>query len=153
MKVEMINPFLNAAVNVLSTMAFVEARPGKPFLKKDKTAIGDITGIIGITGETNGSLSITFSQACIEKVVGNMFGEAVDGITDEVRDAVGEITNMISGDARRKLDEMGINLKAALPTVISGPGHNIRHINNGPCVAIPFDTEFGSFLVEVNFDQ
>lgn len=153
MKVEMINPFLMASVNVLQTMAFMEVRPGKPFLKKDKKATGDVTGVIGITGDSNGSLSITFSQSCIEKIVGNMFGEEISGITDEVRDAVGEITNMISGDARRKLGETGINLTAAIPSVVSGPGHTIKHINPGPCIAIPFETDHGSFVIEVNFED
>jgi len=153
MKVELVNPFLAAAINVLRTMAFTEARAGKPFIKKDKKAVGDVTGIIGITGQATGSLSITFSQRCIENVVGNMFGEKIEGITDEVRDAVGEITNMISGDARRKLDEQGFNLKASIPTVISGSGHIIKHISPGPCVAIPFETDSGSFVVEVSLEE
>jgi len=152
MKAEMINPFLNAAIHVLRTMASVEAKPGKPFLKNDKKATGDITGIIGITGQISGSLSITFTLSCIEQIVGSMFGEEVHGMTDEIRDAVGELTNMISGDARNKLSELGINLKAALPTVISGMGHVVKHINAGPCIAIPFETLHGSFVVEVNFE-
>ena len=57
MKVEYINPFLNATTNVLKTMAFTEAKPGKPYRKDDEAATGDITGIIGITGATEGSLS------------------------------------------------------------------------------------------------
>ena len=35
MDVKLINPFLAAAMHVLKTMAQVDAKPGKPFLKKD----------------------------------------------------------------------------------------------------------------------
>ncbi len=151
MNVEYINPFLEATVNVLKTMAFVEPVPGKPFLKKGKEALGDVSGIIGITGQARGSLSITFTQACIELVLTNMFGEPVKGINDEVKDAVGEITNMISGDARRALGGKGIKLEAAIPTVVAGSNHTISHISGAPTVVIPFSTEAGPFHVEVSF--
>ncbi|MBU0514192.1 MAG: chemotaxis protein CheX [Proteobacteria bacterium] len=151
MEVKYINPFLNATINVIKTMAFVDARPGKPYVKKDDAAVGDVSGIIGITGDNEGTLSISFSQACIEAILTNMLGESISGINEEVRDAVGEITNMISGDARRVLDEMGLKLSAAIPTVISGKDHTITHISTGPTIAIPFTTDHGPFTVEVCF--
>ena len=50
MKAEFINPFLDATVSVLKTMASLEATPGKPFIKKDSASSGDVSGIVGITG-------------------------------------------------------------------------------------------------------
>ena len=82
-----------------------------------------------------------------------MFGETVLHINQEVEDAVGEITNMISGDARRELAEKGIVLKAAIPTVISGKNHSIKHMAKGPSIAIPFSTKAGHFIVEVCFNR
>lgn len=153
MEVRYINPFLTATVNVIKTMAFIEVKAGKPFLKKDNLATGDVTGIIGITGETEGSMSVSFSEACILAIVSNMFGEKIEAINEEVEDAVGEITNMISGDARRSLDDAGINLKAAIPSVVSGKSHHVRHITTSPVVAIPFETQAGSFTIEVCFNK
>ena len=45
MKVEYINPFILATKKVLSTMAFLESKPGKPYLKSDddKIAKGEIS--------------------------------------------------------------------------------------------------------------
>jgi chemotaxis protein CheX len=151
MNVEYINPFLKATTNVLKTMAFTEATSGKPYLKKDQVAGGDISGVIGITGETEGSLSVSFSEASICFIVSNMFGEPVTAVNNEVEDAVGELTNMISGDARRELAEKGIMLTAGIPTVISGKNHTIKHMTNGPIIAIPFSTQAGTFIVEVGF--
>ncbi len=153
MKVEYINPFLNATTNVLKTMAFTEAKPGAPYRKEGDAASGDVTGIIGITGATEGSLSITFSEPCICGIVSNMFGETISSLNDEVKDAVGEITNMICGDARRELGENGISLSAAIPTVISGKNHSIKHMTKGPAIAIPFSTTSGNFVVEVCFSR
>ena len=65
-------------------------------------------------------MAISFTESCICYILTNMFGEEVKGINDEVKDAVGELANMISGDARRMLSEKGISLSAAIPTVVSG---------------------------------
>ncbi len=141
MDVRYINPFLNATINVLKTMAFVEITPGKPFLKKDHVAYGDVSGIIGITGDAQGSLSVTFNIALIRQIMRNMLGEEIEEVTNDVRDAVGELTNMISGDARRMLGEEGLNLSAAIPTIAAGKGHSIKHVVSGPVIIIPFSSE------------
>jgi len=150
---KIINPFLEAAINVLKTMAMIDATPGKPFIKQDNTAMGDVSGIIGITGAAQGSLSISFEGPCICSIVTNLFGTPVDEINEEVKDAVGEMTNMICGDARRRLEGLGCSLHAGTPTVVAGKNHSITHIHTGPCLAVPFKTKNGGFVVEVAFND
>jgi len=153
MDVQLINPFINATLNVLSTMAFVNPVAGKPYLKKDNIAHGDVTGVIGITGEANGTISVTFDQGSILQVVSNMFGEEIAEINSEVADAVGELTNMISGQARRELETQGKLFQAAIPSVITGPNHTVTHITKGPKIAIPFTIDQGVFTIEVCLDS
>ena len=152
MDVKLINPFINATVNVLQTMAFIECQAGKPYLKKDSVAQGDVSGVIGFTGESNGTVSVTFDELCILKVVSNMFGEEMKELNDEVSDAVGEITNMISGQARKELEEMGRLFHGAIPTVITGKNHKIESTTKGPKIAIPFTIESGTFTIVVCLD-
>lgn len=149
MNVEFINPFLLAAVNVLNTMTFTEAKPRKPYLKEDSKPEGAVTGIISISGQAEGSLAISFSHECICHLVANMFGEEVSTINQDVKDAVGELTNMISGDARRQLAESGLPLQAGIPEVLSGPTHKVEHSLTAPTIAVPFDTPGGEFTIEV----
>ncbi|MFB3924437.1 MAG: chemotaxis protein CheX [Syntrophales bacterium] len=149
MDVRFINPFLEGTVSVLKTMAFIEPRPGKPYLKKDSLAKGDISGIIGLTGNVRGSLALSFSQGCILKIVSNMLGEEMNEINGDIKDAVGEITNMVSGVARKKLESMGLVLSAAIPTVVSGKDHSVIHVLGGPSIIIPFEIDAGPFVVDV----
>ena len=149
MDVTLVNPFISATVKVLETMASTKVNPGKPFLKKDKIARGDVTGIIGITGEANGTISVTFDEGSILGIVSKMFGEELKEINAEISDAVGELTNMISGQARRKLEENGREFQAAIPSVVTGKDHEINHITSGPIVAIPFTTDGGKFTIEI----
>ncbi len=153
LEAKVINPFLEAAANVLATMAMVQATPGKPFIKKDGAALGDVTGIIGITGDHQGSLSISFTKPCTLQVMANLMGLEVTEINEEVCDAVGEITNMISGDARRRLEAQEIMLQGGTPTVVSGENHSITHIHDGPYLAVPFSTPSGDFTVEIAFNK
>jgi len=151
MKVEIINSFLEATVSVIKTMASVDLTPGKPFIKKGSISTGDISGIVGMAGESEGSLSLSFSKECILYIVSSMFGETVTDINEEVKDAVGELTNMISGDARRRLETAGILYHGAIPSVISGPNHEIRHVTKEPIICIPFDSANGGFHLELCF--
>ena len=76
MNVEFINPFLESIVNVLSTMAQLEAKPGRPMIKKDDVAQGDVTGLIGMTGEqARGSLAVSFSEQAILEISKQRLGD------------------------------------------------------------------------------
>ena len=144
MKAEFLNPFLQATINVLSTMARMSPKPGKPTVKEDDMAVGDITGIIGLTGTKNGSLAVSFSESCALKIVENMMGEKYDKLNEEVADVVGELTNMISGDARAQLQKLGFTFSAAIPTIVRGKEHSIRHIpQGGATLMIPFPERGG----------
>ncbi len=153
MDVRIINPFLAAAMHVLKTMAEVDATPGKPFLKRDDVAVGDVSAIIGITGAAKGSMALIFTEPCIMGIASNLLGEEFTTMSHDVRDAVGELTNMICGDARRRLAEDGFVLQAGIPTIVAGKSHTITHIADGPRLAVPFETATGSFMVEVAFGR
>ncbi len=152
MDIELAKPFIKAAISVVSTMAFITPVPGKPFVKKNNTATGDVTGLVGITGKQNGSVSISFSKGCAVAIVKNMLGEDIQDIVSDVKDAVGEITNMVSGQARAGLAEKGLVFQGSTPTVILGDNHSISHMAKSPIMAIPFTTEHGHFTIEFCFE-
>ena len=152
MDVNLINPFLEATLHVLQTIAGIDAEKGKPYLKKDNIAIGDVSGIIGLAGDMNGIISVTFTEKCILHIVTGMFGDEVKELTEEIGDAVGEIANIISGQARQKLEAQGTNLQAAIPSVVIGKGHTISHLTKQPIIALPFSTKGGDFTVEICFE-
>jgi chemotaxis protein CheX len=149
MDVRLINPFLSGAKEVLSTMAYVETDIGNPYVKQDDRATGDVSGIIGLTGDAIGSLAISFSEACICGIAGSMLGESFSQANKDVFDAVGEITNMISGVSRTHLEKDALTVWAGIPAVVYGKEHRIKHILNSPSIVIPFTTKYGSFFVDV----
>lgn len=153
MNVEFINPFLKSILNVLSTMATMEAKAGKPVLKKGLVAKGDVTGLIGMTSDkAKGSLAITFTEPVVLEINRRMLGEAPKTIDESVIDLVGEITNMVCGGAKRELAQKGYDFDLAIPGMISGKNHTVTHKAKGPAILVPFTTEYGIFYVEVAFE-
>lgn len=144
-------PFIQATKHVLTTMAMLDPTPGKPYVKKNDMAAGDVSAVVGLTGDKHGSISISFSRKCAVAIVKNMLGDDIQDIIQDAKDAVGEITNMISGQARAGLAQMGLTMQASTPTIVFGDNHTISHVTSGPVVAIPFSTEHGDFTVEFCF--
>lgn len=149
MDVKFINPFINGTIEVMEKMAHTKPVPGKPYAKQTEKACGDISGIIGMTGDATGSLAISFSEQCILSLISKMLGEQYTEMDRAVFDAVGELTNMISGSSRKEMEKQNLKVFAAIPTIIFGRQHTIYHVIKGPSIVIPFQTEAGQFVIDV----
>ncbi len=151
-RADLIRPFLEATLNVLSTMAFVEAKPGSPFLKKGLEPAGDVSGIIGMAGaDVSGSMALIFPEKVILKIVSSMLGEEFTEISPDVMDCVGELTNIISGGARAGLAKLDLRFEMATPTMIQGSAHLVEHKSSAPVICIPFEMDEGIFYIEATF--
>jgi chemotaxis protein CheX len=154
MNVEFINPFLVSLINVISTMATMDLKPGKPQLKNHDIAKGDVSGLIGMVGpKTRGSLSITFEKTLILEIMNKMLAENPGVINDEVTDLVGELTNMVTGGAKNLLSEKGYEFDMATPAVVSGNNHTISHKARGKKILMPFTHEYGNAFIEICFED
>ncbi len=152
MDFELAKPFIKATKDVLSMMAMTEATAGAPYIKKNNRAVGDVTGIVGMSGNKSGTFSITFSRECAVHIVKQMLGDEIEDIMRDAQDAVGEITNMISGQARIGLEAFGVKMSGTTPTIIFGDNHTISHQTKAPVMAVPFKCDGGEFTVEFCFE-
>ncbi len=154
MNVEFVNPFLEAVINVLGTMASTEASPKPPFVKSDDRAMGDVTGVCGMVGEkAKGSLAISFTEEAILSIASRMLGEEISSMDETIADVVGEITNIVVGGTKRALVEQGYTFDMAIPSTVIGKDHSIFHRTDGPIMIVPFETDAGKFFVEVCFEK
>ena len=151
MNVELVNPFIHATLEVLGTMAQTQPKPEKPQIKGDNKTWGDVTGVIGMAGEElSGNLVISFDQPSILGIVSRMLMEQFSSLSPEVVDAVGEITNMISGGAKRGLSEKGFKFSMATPIMLTGKNVEIKQYSNAAILQVPFVTPEGRFVIEAN---
>ena len=152
MNVKYINPLLEATMTVLSTMAMVEVTAGKPTVKKGSKPLGDVTGMIDLSGKhAQGSLAISFTAPAILDITEKMIGESLSSIDSTVVDVVGEITNMITGSAKRIYSDQGLEFELTLPSMLVGNDKPLNHTVKGEPVVLPFNTPAGEFFVEMCF--
>jgi chemotaxis protein CheX len=76
-----------------------------------------------------------------------LLGERPSEINGEVADAVGELTNIVAGNAKAKLEYL--NLSVSLPTVVAGKWHTIEFPKSVLPICIPFDCKWGPVAMMV----
>lgn len=153
MNVAFINPFIESTLRSLEMMANITAEKTGLAVKEDLITTYDISAIIGLTGDTSGSIILSFPKTLACRIASNMLMEEMREINQSVEDAVGEIGNIVVGDARRILIQDGFSLSISVPTVVVGTGHKISRTGDVPCIAIPFYTKFGEFEVNVGLKE
>jgi len=153
MNVAFINPFIESTLRSLEMMASITAEKTGLSVKEDLITTFDISAIIGLTGDTSGSIILSFPKALACRIASNMLMEEIPELNQSVEDAVGEIGNIVVGDARRILIQDGFSLSISVPTVVVGTGHKISRSGDVPCIAIPFNTPFGEFEVNVGLKE
>lgn len=134
-----IQPFVDVCVNVFREFIGVELETERPhFANKDDPHEWDVSAIIGLTGEARGAVVISMKQALARRLTGELTGSKHDDLDDEVIDAIGEIINIIAGNAKRGLEE-SFKLVISLPTIVRGTGHSIQWPNDqARIICIPF---------------
>ena len=148
MKVKYINPFLNASVNLFKEFLGFKVTSGKPYVLPDPQELYEVSGIIGLAGETVGAVVLSFSRETAIKMVSQMEGKTYNALGTEVIDGVGELINIIAGNAKKDLLEFRIEI--SLPGVITGTTYRIHWPEGIPVVCIPFESDVGPFTVNVS---
>lgn len=152
--VELINPFIEGTALVLKTMATTEIKREKIFVRTGDQISGDISAVIAMNcSRFTGSFAIAFKKSTFLFFVNRMLGEQYKEVTAEICDAAGEICNQVFGHAKRILNEKGFDITPALPSVVVGDNHKIKHFSSGPVIAVQFSSEGGTFTIEASISR
>jgi CheY-specific phosphatase CheX len=150
--VRFINPIITATLEVIHQMTGFTVTVGKPFVKNPGEASGDISGVVGVISTGfKGSISLSFSEKGFLAVVSKMLGVEFTQIDDENKDAVTELLNIIFGKAKRTLNETGMDIQSAIPSIVRSSGHTLESHSKVGTIVIPFESpEIGTFRSEVS---
>ena len=146
-KAEYINPFLSATANVFRTMLGQEIARGQPYLKGHHQPDHEISGIIGMSGKAVGTVVLSLSRQAAIGAAGKMLGETPTELNADVVDAVGELTNMIAGNAKAQLEQFSMSI--SLPSVIIGKNHSVAFPSGVTPIGVPFDCQWGPVCIDV----
>lgn len=147
MDVRLINPFVSAIGNVFETMLQTKVSFDKPVIKSAEAPYMDVSCVIGFAGDATGCVVLCFSNDVACKIASKFACAEVDVTHPDFADALGELANMVAGNAKKDIPDMNITI--SLPNVVIGKGHSISPSKATPHVLIPCKTPMGDFCVEV----
>ncbi|MBN1409885.1 MAG: chemotaxis protein CheX [Spirochaetales bacterium] len=151
MKAKYINPFLSASINLFKEYLGVELTASDPYLNINPQRLLEVSAIIGLAGETVGAVVLSFSRETAVKVVSSFAGKTYQALSKEVIDGVGELVNILAGNAKKDLEDY--RLLISLPGVITGNYYKINWPQNVPVITIPFTSSFGDITVNVSLKE
>ena len=145
-----LSPFIENTIKVLQTMAGTEASFREVYFNNDMRIFGDISGIIGLSGNSEGTVAITLYWDLARKIIARMMKVKQEQINAEyIHDGVGELINMISGSTKKMFKGTPFHFNLSLPTVVAGSGHHLGHPDGSSIALLIFDADEGSFVVQV----
>lgn len=142
---------IKCSKDVFSTMLMVELE-AEDAAGHGKVAIqSNITSMIGLGGGIKGLLAVHCPLAVATAITSSFLGMDVEEIDDDVKDAIGEITNMIAGNLKVSFAAVDVKIELAIPTSIVGDSFYVSGIADSTRLAVPFKMGEKTFWVELMY--
>ena len=141
-----------ATQEIFSSMIMLDVTAGTPRTEQQRPFRNSVTGLVGMAGQVKGLMAIHLPFAVAKAVTSSFLGMDVAEIDDDVRDAIGELANMLAGSIKGGLDASGNEIKLSIPTAISGSEYTIDNMTDADITIVPFTLEAGEFTVELQFE-
>ncbi len=151
MRADYINPFITSLINTFETMLACTLTRGQPYLKSNDTQLHDVSGIIGLSGQAQGTVVLSLDREVAMRATSTMLMCETTELNGDVVDAVGELTNMVAGAAKAQLTEYKLSI--SLPGVIKGAGHEVCFPSDVTPICVPFTCEWGALKIEVGLTE
>jgi chemotaxis protein CheX len=148
MRAEIINPFLQAASEVLESELGSPPQRGAIGLQRSAYTSDEVTAVVAVTGEVAGMVLFAMTEPTARAMVSKMMGQDFPELDPLAQSGIAEIGNVITGRAAVLLSEAGFASDLAPPMLIVGRGSMISTLDVQRLV-IPMQTEFGKVEIQV----
>jgi chemotaxis protein CheX len=148
MKVEFVNPFIQAATDVLESELGGEAQRGNLRMQKSAFTTDEVTALLCVTGTVTGMVLYSMSQKTALSILSRMLGSPMDEFDAVAQSGIGELGNVITGRAGVLLADAGYPSNITPPALVVGKGTMVTTLDLNRLV-FPLETEFGNLEVQV----
>ena len=130
-----------------------EMMVGTPLGPSDQVSlprVADYTAMIGLAGDLCGVLSFRCDNRSAALIAGKMLGTDEHTSEECVRDALGEICNMVAGSFKAQLSDVAERCMLSVPTVVSGKDYQLYPLADG--LRIQVSRSFEGALIWMTLD-
>jgi len=150
-EVDYINPMVSGLEDVFKTMLDCSVHRTGIDLMENSQALHPVSGIVGVTGQgVVGTVVLSMErQVAIKAAQVMLMMEDIAQVDNDVLDAVGELANMICGEAKAKLAQFRLNI--SLPNVLCGDDCWLHFPQTSRPIKLPFKCQWGMLAIQVGF--
>ncbi len=148
MDAKLLNPFIQAAVEVLEAEVGATIARGEISLQKSSLTSDDVTVLINLVGDVYGVVMYGLHTDTCLKLVSKVMGQEFTELNSLAQSGMAEMGNVISGRATTKFSEAGYKSDISTPTVLHGNGVEISTLDF-PRIVVPLGTQFGILTVHL----
>ena len=148
MDAKLLNPFIQAAAEVLKAEVGAEISRGNISLQKSAMTSDDITVLINLVGDVYGVVMYGMPTATGLNMVSKIMGQEFTVMNSLAQSGVAELGNVISGRATIRFSEAGYQSNISTPMVLTGSGIEISTLDFHRIV-VPLETQFGTLTVHL----
>jgi chemotaxis protein CheX len=148
MNVLYLNPFIDAANEILHAEVQTKAERGNLTLQKSAMTAEEITVLISMIGDIQGVVLFGMSIKTGLEMVSRMMGQTCTEFDNLAQSGIAELGNVISGRASINLSNAGIQTNISPPTMVIGKGVQISTLDF-PRIVVPLSTEIGDLTVHL----
>lgn len=112
----------------------------------------DITAVIGVAGQLKGNVLYEFSDDTARAVASAMMGEPLVELDAIALSAIGELANMITGNAATLLAGAGFVCDISPPVLLNPKGAEIT-LPAGNQIEVTFTSTFGTFNIRIGLAE
>jgi chemotaxis protein CheX len=152
MDVKLLNPFIQAAVEVLKAEANADVFRGDLSLQKSALTSDDITVLINLIGDVYGVVMYGMPTETGLRLVSKIMEQDFAELNSLAQSGVAELGNVISGQATIRFSEAGYKSNISPPMVLTGKGTTISTLDF-PRIVVPLGTQYGDFTVHLALKQ
>ena len=148
MRAEFINPFLQAASEVLESELGSAPRRGAVGLQRSAYTSDEVTAVVAVTGSIAGVVMFAMTEATARAMVSRMMGQDFEEFDALAQSGIAEIGNVITGRAAVLLSEAGFPSDLAPPMLLVGRNTMISTLDVQRLI-IPIETDLGKVEIQV----
>jgi chemotaxis protein CheX len=148
MRIEYINPFVEAAFSVLREVLNVDPKRGELYLKSSSQSIMGVAAIVGLAGDVEGRVLLDMSMNTAIAIASAMNMEELKSLDDLGKATINELANMITAQAVTKLHDLGFEFDLTPPAIITG--ENMEVSDTGvEALIVPVEMPQGKIEINV----
>ena len=152
MKVQYINPFITASFAVIEQILGMKAQKGPLAMRPELFTTQQCNILIGVTGKVRGQIIYGMSLTTADKIASVMLGQQVRTFDQLAASAIGELGNMITGNASTLLAEAGFACDITPPSIVRGSSLNMTTLAI-PALVVPLCLELGEIELTVCLEE